>query len=142
MKEIEDLLIKACSDLGLDRINVWAYDISEHKLNSVSSYQEDTQLFFEDVEILGIDYPKYFKAIQNYDYILSNDALNDPINKELLESYIKPLGIKSMLDIPYKDGKDELKYLLCLEHLKKHQFSEDEVNYAKKLIKNIAKILK
>src|SRR6185436_15187741 len=48
--------------------------------------------------------------------IVANDARQAPETRELTESYLRPLGITSMLDAPvFRDG--EVVGVVCFEHV-------------------------
>jgi GAF domain-containing protein len=46
------------------------------------------------------DYPKYFAAIDNSRVLSVDDVSTHSATQELLASYLNPLGITSMLDVP------------------------------------------
>jgi PAS domain S-box-containing protein len=54
-----------------------------------------------DITELNIsDYSEYFEASKHLRTITTYDALNNPLTSEFAESYLKPLGINSMMDVP------------------------------------------
>jgi diguanylate cyclase (GGDEF)-like protein len=62
------------------------------------------------------DYPLYFEAIDHGGIIAADDAQNDPQTGEFSESYLKPLRIFSMLDMPITvDAK--VIGVVCHEHV-------------------------
>ena len=61
-------------------------------------------------------YPRYFAALRSETYIVAHDAAIDPRTSEFTESYLRPLGITAMLDVPIFI-KGRLAGVLCLEHV-------------------------
>ncbi len=60
--------------------------------------------------------PNYFRALFEEDIIAADDARNDPLTREFTETYLVPLGITSMMDVPIRlDNK--MVGILCCEHL-------------------------
>jgi signal transduction histidine kinase len=56
-------------------------------------------------EILRVeDYPSYFTTLEKERCIAAVDALCDPRTKELSENYLRPKGIRSLLDAPIRRG--------------------------------------
>jgi diguanylate cyclase (GGDEF)-like protein/PAS domain S-box-containing protein len=61
------------------------------------------------------DYPKYFAAIDNSRVLSVDDVSTHSATQELLASYLNPLGITSMLDVPIIiEGR--MRGVLCHEH--------------------------
>ncbi len=82
------------------------------------------------VELLKTDFPSYFKALENNRIIDIADAQNNKITAEFNESYLKPLGITSMLDVPIKAGGKTIG-VICHEHTgEKRNWAIEEINFA------------
>ena len=64
--------------------------------------------------------------------IIANDAETHPATKCFKESYLKPLGIKSMLDVPIKFGGLVIG-VICIESYKLREWKEEEINFAEML---------
>ncbi len=68
------------------------------------------------VELASQAFPVYFKALATEHVIVAHDAVTDPRTREFAESYLKPLGISSMLDVPvWFNGRAV--GLFCHEHV-------------------------
>ena len=86
------------------------------------------------VRLLAKDYPGYFAALQvPSSLIISHDVMADARLVEFRESYFKPIGITSMLDVPvHRSGK--LFGVICHEHVgPKRRWTDKEVELARSL---------
>ncbi|MCZ0901074.1 GAF domain-containing protein, partial [Microcoleus sp. HI-ES] len=66
-------------------------------------------------ELKVTDYPSYFQALNTEQVLAAVDAKTDPRTLEFSESYLKPLNISSMLDVPITH-KGQIAGVICLEH--------------------------
>ena len=68
-------------------------------------------------EALMIDrwsFPAYFAALDTKNVIRAVDAFNDPATAELRDSFLRPMNIRSLLDVPIKlNGK--VHGIICCE---------------------------
>ena len=70
----------------------------------------------DEIMLNAVSYPRYFAALRRETYIVAHDATTDPRTSEFTESYLRPLGITAMLDVPVFI-KGRLAGVLCLEHV-------------------------
>ena len=70
-----------------------------------------------EIRLHSADYPGYFAALHEpSNLVISHDVMSDERLVDFRESYFKPLGITSMLDVPvHRSGK--LFGVICLEHI-------------------------
>jgi GAF domain-containing protein len=82
------------------------------------------------VELKAKDFPSYFKALLRERTIAAEDAHTDPRTACFSESYLKPLGIGSMLDVPIWAGQ-KMVGVVCHEHVgPKRRWTADEESFA------------
>jgi PAS domain S-box-containing protein len=62
------------------------------------------------------DYPHYFKAMENSRIVATNNAQTDLRTCEFADTYLKPKGITSMIDIPIR-LHGQVIGLICHEHI-------------------------
>jgi len=75
-------------------------------------------------------YPHYFAVLESERLIPASNALTDGRTAEFTESYLKPLGIGAMLDVPLRQN-DLTIGVLCLEHVgSERPWTADEQNFA------------
>jgi PAS domain S-box-containing protein len=64
--------------------------------------------------------------------ITANDAEEHPATKCFTETYLKPLGIKSMLDVPIIH-RGQVIGVICIESFNTHDWNKSEVDFAQML---------
>ncbi|TAH24687.1 MAG: hybrid sensor histidine kinase/response regulator [Cytophagales bacterium] len=132
------VLKEALTALNVTRGGVWLYVNDNNMLfcKLLSNINNDT--YESGVFLDSVDYPNYFKKINENITIVADDALTNESTKEFSEAYLLPLDIKSMLDIPlFING--EAKGVICFENQVeiKHWSSED-LSFAKSITDLIA----
>lgn len=106
----------SASTLGIERVGVWFFDEERSLLRCRDLYQISTDRHSAGVELNSEKYPRYFAALERGRVVAAHEARTDPDTSEFLESYLRPLGITSMLDAPVrKEG--ELVGVVCHEHV-------------------------
>jgi hypothetical protein len=71
-------------------------------------------------------------------YVDANDPLTDPRTAGYVETYVKPLGITSMLDVAVQ-ASGRTFGLICFEHVgKAHVWEKDEISFAGQLADKVA----
>ncbi|MFP5385087.1 MAG: PAS domain-containing protein [Bacteriovoracia bacterium] len=109
-----EILCQKCAEvMEVERVGIWFYTIDKEAI-----YEEMTYIVGETPAQGTIlkknDYPIYFSHIQEERVFVSSDTHTDPASSELLETYMKPLAIHSMMDAPiFSDG--EMIGVVCLE---------------------------
>jgi signal transduction histidine kinase len=82
------------------------------------------------MELNATDFPAYFQALAARDVISAEDAYLHPSTCEFSESYLRPLGISSMLDAPIQIG-GATEGVLCCEHVgPPRRWTTDEETFA------------
>ncbi len=116
--------------LHVSRASAWLLEDNNTKLISKSLFDVGTKTFLKSNVLLAENYPKYFKAILSQSRINADDAENDARTAEFTTSYLKPLGIKSMLDAGIMhDGKTI--GVVCFEQQYEYrQWYSDEESFA------------
>ncbi len=102
--------------LGVERVSIWLYN------------DDDSAIICEDLYMLGQnehqkgftlavkDYPAYFRSISESRIIAADDACTDSHTGEFTETYLKPAGITSMMDVFIRvHGK--IVGVVCHEHI-------------------------
>ncbi|MCG3125771.1 MAG: Sensor histidine kinase RcsC [Phycisphaerae bacterium] len=120
----------SAESLGADRVSVWRYDAGRAAIHCLDLYEVADDRHSSGAELKAADYPAYFEALATLDVIDAGDATIDPRTREFSESYLKPLGIRAMLDAPiHLAGRIE--GVVCHEYLgMPRQWSADEQTFA------------
>lgn len=129
-RAILEILVKSAQGLQVERVNVWTFDKQKTTLSCIGSYESSTGEFNKGAVLLLKDYPVYFEHVRTAEKVISDDALASSFNKELLDSYILPLDIRSMMDIPIR-SEGEMIGMVCFEQVgEKHLWTVSEQSFA------------
>ncbi len=120
-------------NIGVERASVWLLDETGTKIKCLDLFEKSVNQHSEGLEIAAADYPAYFQALQQDEAIAADDARTDPRTFEFAPSYLIPLGIVSMLDIPIR-LRGQTAGVICLEQIgsQRHWTAEDQ-NFARSL---------
>jgi GAF domain-containing protein len=113
MREITQTAARA---LNTERSSVWLYNPDKTAIYCLELYIRGTDQHVSDIELRAESFPRYFKALLDERFIAADDAHTDARTSEFSESYLKPLGINSMLDAPIRVG-GRMVGVLCNEHV-------------------------
>lgn len=118
--------------LEVDLVTVWLLEPSLKSMTCICSKDMENKRQLEGVALLRKDYPTYFAKILEDIGIISDDVYQDPRLFELVDSYFKPNGVKSLLDfLIFDEGKP--KAIICCETTKAHRsWSEADVTQIRK----------
>jgi PAS domain S-box-containing protein len=98
------------------RASIWLLNDGQTELRCLSLYDAVANSHTSNGILKAADIPAYFRAIKTENRINADDAFKDPRTCELGESYLKRLGITSMLDAGiFREGK--LIGVVCAEHI-------------------------
>lgn len=118
--------------LGSDRASVWTYNSCGDGIICDQIYIKSTGRFHDGLELLEKDYLPYFDHLKRDEVIVANDAETHPATSCFLESYLKPLGIKSMLDVPIWH-KGRVIGVFCIENCSPREWVVEEIHFAQLL---------
>ncbi|MBX7254746.1 MAG: PAS domain S-box protein [Candidatus Hydrogenedentes bacterium] len=131
----------AARTLDCDRVGIWRYERTAGQLYQMALFQRSTGEFTSGAVLRRTDYPAYFAAIDEDFTIVAHDAHADPRTAEFSVSYLTPLGISSMLDVPIWD-RGEVIGVVCHEHVgAPREWQSDEENFALAIAKFAAIVL-
>ncbi len=105
----------AAHTLNINRVGIWFYNQQHSKINCVNLYELLLNKHSNGQKIYISDYPNYFKTIETEQFIAVENAQTDPRTKDFSETYLLPIGITSMIDVPIYSGS-KIVGIICLEH--------------------------
>ncbi len=105
----------ASETLRIERVGVWLMTQGQETLQCVVLYEASSQSFSEGTVLQSADFPTYFTALKQRKIIPAEVAQHNPLTNELMESYLKPLNITSVLDAPILVA-GEVSGVFCCEH--------------------------
>ncbi|MGZ4044464.1 MAG: sensor histidine kinase, partial [Bacteroidia bacterium] len=109
-----DFATQISLSLRIERINVWLFDDYREGIVSIGEYDKRTGEFKKDSVLLKKDYPAYFNALANNKIILAENIHTNRATREFDETYSKPLGVESLMDVPLRIA-GELIGVICFE---------------------------
>ncbi|MCC6698307.1 MAG: PAS domain S-box protein [Candidatus Hydrogenedentes bacterium] len=116
--------------LDVARVSVWRYNRDRTAIHCLDLYEAKTGGHSSGLVLNAETYPVYFKTLSQSDLISVEDALDDPRTREFSATYLRPLGITSILDTAIRLG-GALEGVLCHEHTGAHRrWTQDEETYA------------
>ncbi len=125
--------------LSADRISVWQMSDSDtahcETLFEAIAGRHGT----ESDPLRRIDHPAYFEAIEHHRLIDAPDAANDQRTASLYPDYMKPRGIRAMLDAPVFSG-ERVSGLICLETAATRNWSIPEMSFVSAVADTISLI--
>ncbi len=128
----------AARTLDVARVSIWRYSADHTGIECADLFESETERHSSGTMLSASTHPAYFRALETADVITANDAENDPRTGEFAQDYLRPLGIKAMLDVPIHVG-GELGGVLCHEHIgEPRQWTPDEETFAMALANLVA----
>ena len=101
--------------MGVERVSIWFFNEDHSEIVCRDLYRINNDFHENGLRLRADAYPRYFKALGESRVLAANDAVTDPRTSEFAEGYLKPLGITSMMDVPFR-FYGELGGIVCHEH--------------------------
>jgi two-component system, NtrC family, sensor kinase len=106
----------AADVLEVERASIWLYTEDRQKIRCAELYERSRKTHSAGPELTEEAFPRYFEALRSERTISAHDAMLDSRTSEFSETYLKPLGIMSMLDAPIRVG-GRMIGVVCNEHI-------------------------
>lgn len=120
----------AARTLGVERVGIWVFDDERTKITCLNQFVLSDQSHSKGQEFFARDAPNYFLALEENRALAAHDVMEDFRTAELVEPYLVPLGIVSMLDAPIRKG-GRVVGIVCHEHCGSLRvWSPEEQNFA------------
>jgi PAS domain-containing protein len=110
--EILSITAKA---MATARVSIWRYQPEQACIECVAIYDNGKFEFHHGLKLYKTDYLPYFEAVLEEKVIIADDARMHPATEVFTASYLKPLDIYSMLDVPYIEN-GRFQGVICCEH--------------------------
>ena len=135
---LQEITEAAAETLNCERASIWLLKPDYSSIYCIELYQKSTKTHESGLELKAEDFPAYFDAIKTERTIEAHDAQTDYRTSCFTESYLKPLGITSMLDAPIRVG-GAMVGVICHEHVgKARTWLLEEIQFAASLADFIA----
>ncbi|MDH5474296.1 MAG: PAS domain S-box protein [Cyclobacteriaceae bacterium] len=96
---LREIIKKAAKTLEVSRVSLWKFQNKFSEIKCEVSYDSNKKLFGNGVVLNYKDCPTYFKALKTNKPIIIHDAKNNEITKEIVEDYLIPFDITSLVMI-------------------------------------------
>ena len=115
--------------LNVGRVSIWRLNPSGDSIRCGDLFWADTSAHFSGAELSATAYPAYFEALRMNRVISASDAEYDPRTSELTVDYLRPQGIRSMLDAAiWHDGARQ--GVVCIESVDiRREWTPDEMQF-------------
>ncbi|MDP3859484.1 MAG: PAS domain S-box protein [Stagnimonas sp.] len=121
----------------VERASVWLFDATGSELRCIDLYEATPARHSAGLVMKEHEYRNEFRALREASFVDADQPLTDVRTSGYVESYIKPLGITSMLDVVVQVATRNVG-LLCLEHVgPEHHWETDEIAFASQLADQI-----
>lgn len=126
------LIIKACCEgLGIGRVGIWL--LVENGIKCSFLFDEGNWLDTEELLLTTEQFPNYFAALNTERTIDASDAETHPSTAEFVDVYLRPLNIKSMLDIPIRHRGKMVGIICCEQKSEIKNWTKDELVFTSSL---------
>lgn len=124
------ILTRNVSDsLKVDRCSIWMYDKYQTTIECEQMYDKSTDDWTNGAVLKYGDFKAYFDHLDADPIISASDAAKHPATSCFTENYLKPNGIKSMLDVPIT-YRGKTIGVICIESREKREWIEPEIDFA------------
>ncbi|MFN9957981.1 MAG: GAF domain-containing protein, partial [bacterium] len=101
--------------------SIWLYSEDRTSIVCQQLYVKAENTWYKDIELFKKDFHDYFFSLLLNPVIIANDAETHKATSCFTETYLKPLGIKSMLDVPIV-YKGVTIGVICIENLTQREW--------------------
>jgi PAS domain S-box-containing protein len=121
----------AAHALGVARVSIWRHTPDRTAIVCDDLYERDLDRHSGGMALSAAAFPAYFRALDSMSVLAADDAAADPATREFGDSYLRPLGIASMLDAPARRG-GLVDGVICHEHVgdTPRAWTSDESSFA------------
>ena len=128
----KELTREVTESINADRCSIWLYNEDRTSIVCQQLYIKQEDTWHKDIELFKKDFHDYFFSLLLNPVIIGDDAETHTATSCFTETYLKPLGIKSMLDVPII-YKGETIGVICIENLTSRKWEKVEVDFAQML---------
>ena len=111
-----EILESSSRAMNTARLNAWVFDDKKTEIQCIGNFDARENKLVPQTSLPRIAMPKYFHLFETEKIIMTSDAFNEPKTAELLELYLKPHDIQSLMDIPVRI-EGEMIGVICFEHV-------------------------
>lgn len=125
----KELTKEVTESINADRCSIWLYNQDRTSIICQQLYIKSEKTWYQNIELFKKDFHDYFFALLVNPIIVADNAETHKATSCFTESYLKPLGIKSMLDVPII-YRGETIGVICIESFTKRKWDKVEIDFA------------
>jgi len=127
--------------LDVERVGLWLLQAGDRKLTCAHQYVRSSALHTAGPELLTAQFPAFVAALRERRVIAASDARSHVHTRELVDTYLEPMGIGAMLCAPIiRDG--HFAGIVCHEHVGgTRSWQQKEIDFACSVADMVALIL-
>jgi PAS domain S-box-containing protein len=131
----------AAQSLNVDRASIWFFTEGRAAIRCANLYERAVDRHSTGIELPATSFPAYFSALATEQVIAADEAQTDSRTSEFTATYLAPLGITSMLDVPIRlEGK--MIGVICHEHIgPSRQWTLEEEQFATSVASTVSLVL-
>ena len=123
---------KVTDSIDADRCSIWLYNEDKSEIICEQLYVKSENTWYQNITLHKKDFQPYFLELLSNPIIVANDAETHQATSCFTENYLKPLGVKSMLDVPVI-YRGETIGVICIESLTFREWDDVEIDFAQLL---------
>jgi PAS domain S-box-containing protein len=133
VKEGAKILTKEVTEsINTDRCSIWLYNSDKTSIVCEQLYIKKENEWYNGIEMFKSDFTTYFEQLELNPIIIADNAETHIATSCFAESYLRSLGIKSMLDVPIVYRGDIIG-VVCIESKSPRNWIDLEVNFTQML---------
>lgn len=128
----------SAATLDVERVSIWMFNEERTAIHCRELFNLSTGRHEHGASLTAGDFPAYFKALESNRTVPVEDARADPATHEFKASYLEPLGITSMMDVPIR-LRGRVAGVVCYEHTgERRTWSFEEQDFAASIASTIS----
>jgi PAS domain S-box-containing protein len=131
----------ATHSLMVARASIWFFTEARAAIRCADLYEQQTDRHSSGIELPAVSFPRYFSELAIEGTIAADEAQTDSRTSEFTDSYLAPLGITSMLDVPIR-SEGKMVGIICHEHIgPSRQWKLEEIQFATSVANTVSLVL-
>ncbi|MEQ1848100.1 MAG: PAS domain S-box protein, partial [Nitrospira sp.] len=131
----------AAQSLNVARASIWFFTEGRGAIRCADLYEQPTDRHSDGIELPATSFPEYFSALATEQVLAADHAQTDSRTSEFTATYLAPLGITSMLDVPIR-VEGNMIGVICHEHIgPARQWTLEEEQFATSVASTVTLVL-
>ena len=126
-QELTEIVANA---INLRRTSLWRFDDNAHNLKCIDSYDSESGGHTQGTVLAQDEFPELFDVLQNGEGMRTEDAEADSRLTALFQTYMQPLGCRSLLAVPIRYQDWTAGALWFEQERMRRGWQEEDVSFA------------